>query len=294
MLREILESPEIGQKGLISMAKLAVKIAKVVYCVATRFLEKRDHGLYATIEEEILRSFYVDKIGKLLFWDQMKKDTADAFEDDLILGREPGGRAFLTQLAVKVNNGMPIPRISLIGHSTGAIYICNFIKTAAILLPDSVKFDIVLLAPASDFTLFQETMTNHSKRIEGVRLFGMQDETEKADPMAQDVPALKHFARWIYPHSLLYFVSGLLESEVDHPILGMQRFYNLDDAFDTVRYPQVDWARKYFSKYPQPDAVWSIKNLGPGRSSASEKHGDFDNDEETVKSIEWILRKGYA
>ena len=42
----------------------------------------------------------------------------------------------------------------------------------------------------------------------------MTDELEQADRL---IPV-------IYPHSLLYFVSGVLEDEADKPLLGMERY----------------------------------------------------------------------
>jgi hypothetical protein len=294
-LAEVADSPAPGQKGAISMAKMAWEVAKVVYRVVRRYLDGRDHGLYGTVEEEVLRAFYADKLGQTLFWNQMKKDTVDAFDPAPAQpGREAGGLAFLQRLAARLAAGAPTPRIVLTGHSTGAVYICHFIERADALLPAGLRFDIVLLAPAVDFKLFAKTMQTYAHRVGNVRLFGMQDEWERADAMAQGfLPAA--LARILYPHSLLYFVSGLLEeAETDMPILGMKRFFDRGAVFSAPAYPEVDWARAWFAQAPSREAVWSDANLGPGRNSAARQHGNFDNDRATVASIKHLLSQGYA
>jgi hypothetical protein len=294
-LVDVADQPEPGQKGLITMAKLAVRVAKVVYRVTTRCLAGRDHGLYGTVVEEVLRGFYGDKLGQAVFWNQMKKDTEDAFDPaPAPAGREAGGLALLQGLKTRLEAGHPAPRITLIGHSTGAIYICRFIERADQLLPAGVRFDIVLLAPAVDFKLFARTMADYPERVGGVRLFGMQDTVELADAMAQGGlnPTL---ARILYPHSLLYFVSGLLEgAEVDLPILGMARFFDRADLFTAPAYPEVDWTRAFLAQPPLRRTVWSVVAEGPGCNSSSRLHGDFDNDPPTVASVQHLLRHGYS
>lgn len=294
-LAEVVDTPAAGQKGLISMAKMAWRLAEAVYRVAKRFLDSRDHGLYGTVVEEVLRGFYGDKLGQAVFWNQMKKDTVDAFDKTPAQpGHEASGLALLERLAARLAAGAPVPRITLTGHSTGAVYICHFIERANELLPAGIRFDIVLLAPAVDFKLFSKTMQAYPDRVGNVRLFGMQDEVERADAMAQGgLPIV--LARILYPHSLLYFVSGLLEStEVDMPILGMQRFFNQAAVFSAPNYPEVDWTRAWFAQAPAREAVWSIAALGPGRNSTSRLHGDFDNDPPTVASLQHLIGHGFT
>ena len=298
-LAELVDPPAPGKRGAISLIKAAAAIAKIVIRVAGRFFEGRDHGLYGTVVEEVLRQFYVDKLGKCLLWNQMKKDTADAFMEKIEPGKEPGGTIFLKALAdhlAKIGPGGLRPRVTLVGHSTGAVYICNLLASAGRWLPPGFKFDIILLAPAVSFARFSECMAANGKWVGGVRLFGMEDKVELKDAMAQG--GLGPFARLVYPHSLLYFVSGLLENEdedkPDHPILGMQRFHNLKDVFGAKDFPEVEQARRFFAAPPQRCAVWSIVNNGNGMASASKAHGDFDNDKDTLASVQWLLRNGFG
>ena len=288
-LDEILEARQPGEKGLISTAKLAWAIIKLVRAVVSRFLDGRDHGLYCTVVEEIYRQMYVDKIGQAFFWNQMKKDTADAFAPTGAPGKEPGGTEFLRRLGARLKSGAANPRITLVGHSTGAVYICHLLEAADKYLPDDVRFDIVFLAPAVDFRLFQSAMEKYGHRVGNFRLFGMTDTLEKDDPMAQDFLG-KKLASVVYPHSLLYFVSGLLEGrEVDTPILGMQRFFDKTDTFNREAYPEVQWAREKFSEH----SVWSISDTADGRRSTSRQHGGFDNDETTLVSLRHLIQLGY-
>ncbi len=122
---------------------------QVLSHVIDRFSQRRDHGLYATVVEEILRQFYLANIGKGI-WDDMKQETIDAFGDD---PNRYGGTAFLQGLKAYCESGQR-PHITLVGHSAGSIYICQLLQRADTYLPQDVTFDIVLLAPACTFKLF--------------------------------------------------------------------------------------------------------------------------------------------
>src|SRR5205814_9520736 len=117
-------------------------VAKVVASIVLRVLRRvwagRDHGKYVTLVEEVLRELYIGNIGRTVWWDRMKGDTADAFKP----GDEYGGTVFLTALHDRLA-GKEAPRITLVGHSTGAIYIGHFLQAAAQWIPD-VRFDVVL------------------------------------------------------------------------------------------------------------------------------------------------------
>lgn len=269
-----------GSRGVKSLAKAAVAIVALVRAVVGRMRTGRDHGLYATVVEEVLRRFYIDQLGRTLLWDRMKQDTADAFAADKPAGREPGGTMLLEALKARVQAGQAFPRITLVGHSAGSIYACRFLQHADAILPAGIGFHLCLLAPACTFSLFHETMTNHSGRVKEVRLFAMSDEVERKDAIAGV----------LYPHSLLYFVSGLLEDTVDEPLLGMQRYFTGTTVFNG---PECQWARGYFQGNGQR-TVWSVVDDGVGRSSASRRHGDFDNDAVTLASLRHLIQHGFV
>lgn len=262
--------------SLVSWYKTAKFVAGIVVGVVKRYQAGRAHGLYVTVVEEVLRSLYLDKLGTLV-WNQMKKDTADAF----LPGENHGGTALLAELQQRQQAGATLPRITLIGHSTGAIYICNFIEAAAQLLPNA-RFDVIFLAPAVTYEKFAATLANHAARITNFRSFGMTDEWECADKL---VPIL-------YLHSLLYFVSGLLEETVDEPLVGMERFLREQQIFTARDFPAIARCRSFFSDFPEA-LVWAPDTSGQGSRSSSAKHGDFDNDAATLTSLQWLLQHGF-
>lgn len=262
--------------SLIGWYKVAKAVASIVVAVIRRYAAGRAHGLYVTIVEEVLRSLYIDKLGTLV-WNQMKKDTADAF----LPGENHGGTALLAELQKRALTGTPLPRITLIGHSTGAIYICNFLEAAAQMLPD-VRFDVVFLAPAVTYEKFGTTLAGHAERIGRFRLFGMTDAWESHDQL---VPI-------VYLRSLLYFVSGLLEDNVDEPLVGMERFLREQDIFKPEEFPAIARSRVFYQQFPD-SLVWSPDTVGRGTMSSSARHGDFDNDPATLESLQWLLKNGF-
>ena len=276
-LDQIIERPESGSRGLISMGKTITAVVKITAKVISRFVRGRDHGLHATIVEEILHALYLGNVGGTI-WATMKKDTADSFGDDAQI---EGGTAFIDTLKTLANHHSP-PRIVLVGHSAGAVYISEFLKHAHAELPENFKFEIIYLAPAVTFQLAAKTFEKYHSRVSAIRMFTMTDKYEKQDKL---VPVL-------YPHSLLYFVSGVVESDVDMPILGMERFYDTA-KFPDRKFPNVAKVRNYMKEFSGA-FVWSVnKGDTPGFNSESVKHGNFDNDETTLNSVAHLIRNGF-
>ncbi len=264
--------------GPITWLRIAKVVAMVVIRVIRRLRKGRAHGGYVTVVEETLRQVYVDKIGRTVWWDRMKTDTADAFKE----GPEYGGTAFLTELETQLKSRDVHPKITLIGHSTGAIYICNFLKAAAQLAPD-LKFDVIFEAPAARHSLLAATAAEHASRIRNFRQFGMSDQREAGDVL---VPI-------IYISSLLYFVSGLLEGEPDEPLVGMQRYQVDTTIYDAESFPSVEACRRFYDRYPN-SLVWSPSTSGPGLNCDGKSHGAFDDvDQATMDSIKHILMHGF-
>ena len=280
VLEKLIDRPSPDKRGILKLGKVAIAIIKVAANVIKRFVNDRDHGLHATILEEILREFYVANIGGII-WSTMKQDTKDSFGDDK---KVFGGTAILSEISKRIQAG-DLPSVILIGHSTGAVYISHFIETAEKLIPGGFKFDIVLLAPASTFELTTDTLVKHKNRISNIRMFTMDDSYEKADILVKKIPIL-------YPHSLLYFVSGVVEDESDMPIIGMQRFYD-DNIFTAAKFPKVDKFRKYMMNI-NDSISWSVETTkGPGKQTAATSHGDFDNDPTTLLSLKHIIKNGF-
>jgi hypothetical protein len=273
-------APSPAERGEISTATIIKFSVDILIKVIARLVKKRGHGIYPTIVEEILRKFYLANVGKLL-WDLMKKDTQDSFGRD---GRVFGGTAFIAELKSLWESGHQ-PRILLVGHSAGSIFISHFLNYANKNLPEEIKFDVVFLAPAIAVDLFAQTIDEHGRRINQIRQFTMQDVFEKKDHLVPVIP--------IYPYSLLYFVSGILEDEADKPLVGMQRFYNNAAPFQSGSIPDLDTVRDFLTQPPER-TIWSEADLGPGLASLAVRHVDFDDvDETTIQSVQHIIRAGF-
>ena len=71
-VREVKEEVVAGQKGIFSAAALVKAAVAITVRVIRRHIQKRDHGFYPSIIEEILREFYIADFGSWL-WGQMKQ-----------------------------------------------------------------------------------------------------------------------------------------------------------------------------------------------------------------------------
>ncbi len=249
------------------------KAIEVLSHVITRFAQKTDHGLYPTVVEEILRVYYLSSVGKDV-WDHIKRETVDAFS-----GPDRGGSVFLQNLRDYYQDSSHHPQITLVGHSAGAVYICELLQKAKGVLPPEVKFNVVFLAPACTYKLFADTLKACKDRIASIRVFAMRDRLEQVDVI---VPG-------IYTRSLLYLVSGIFEDVADTPILGMERFFSTQAPFN--KWPEVSDIFSYLH-VSQRNNVWSVIDGGNGLSSKAQHHGDFYSEEVTLMSLGYILANG--
>ncbi|MDM0109846.1 hypothetical protein QTH97_33370 [Variovorax sp. J22R24] len=266
--------PTTTKKGVISVAAAAVYVAKIVIKVLTRYQRNTDHGMYCTVVEEVLRKAYMDLAGAAI-WRQMKLDTQDSF------GQDPECCGSTVVNALKGLDGK-LSKITLVGHSTGAIYICSFLDAAAV-ADVTTPIDVVFLAPAVSHRRFAAALASHRTLIRRFRMFGMLDELECADKMLPPV----------YTRSLLYFVSGLLEGDPDAsgqwaprvgmPLVGMRRY--LDKFADDEDVRKV----AQFLESAEGLSVWSDVSGTDGLSSSARKHGDFDNDGATLASLKHFI-----
>jgi len=280
VLEDIREEATDGDtRGVITTARIIKGAVSVLARVIQRFASRRDHGVFVTTVEEILYEFYLANIGQL-GWKLMKGNGADAFHQD---ANKFGGSAFLKALKTYWDSGNR-PRVVLVGHSAGTIFICHFLQAASDIVPPELKFDVVFLAPACTFDLFSNTLEKAGDRINDIRLFGMHDEKEQQDRMLG----------LAYPRSILYFVSGVLEDEKDKPLVGMHRYFNPNPPFDPTSYPQIEIARAYF-KQSDARTVWANTDDGPGRRTTADTHEKFDDvDIPTIESVQHIISQGFS
>lgn len=275
-LRTYLERPTPDARGILMPWTFIVGIVKVAARVIARKVQGRDHGLHATVVEEILREFYIGNIGGMV-WSEMKDDTRACFED----GPETyAGTAVLAALKQQVDVGHS-PKITLVGHSTGSVFIAYFLEKAAQMLPTGMKFDVIFEAPAILSELMATTLNQHGGLIRDFRMFTMNDDYETRDVL---IPVL-------YPHSLLYFISGVLEESADIPLAGLERFY------DAKHYPASDFpsaqALRDFIGRQKHGAVWSVATGTSGQEATAQHHGDCDDDPKIVASLQHLLQRGF-
>jgi hypothetical protein len=270
------ESAGSGVRGEWLSLRLIKGAVAVAAATIARFASGRHHGVHATIVEELLREFYLANAGRAV-WRLMKSDAADAFGPDRSVA---GGSMFLSELAGALARRDTAPRLVLVGHSTGAICIAHLLGAADTTLPPDVAFDVVYLAPALSFADFAGTLANQRKRIADLRSFAMSDAAESRDAL---IPLL-------YPRSLLYLVSGLFEDDVDEPLVGMHRYFDLE-RFPPRKFPAVGTGRDYLTS---DRVLWSPCDLGDGRRSGASAHAAFDDDPDTVASLVQILGRGFG
>jgi len=262
-----------GAKGWLSTAKTIIRVGLVLKRVISRFRTGRDHGLYTTVVEELLRAFYLASVGTAV-WEAMKGETADTF-----LPGEParGGRTFVDELAAQMADGNR-PPFSIVAHSLGSVFACRLIDDLAACranpnhpLPADFQLkNLILLAPAVNHSLFDLMLSQHSGLIDNFRMFALTDSQEAG---YWEVPG-------VYPRSLLYLVSGLLEcdsaenSVPDMPLVGMQRYFSNEGIYNM---PDVQRVRRFLAEPGQNRLVWAVSDNGPGMSSDARKHGAFDD-----------------
>lgn len=269
-VRWAVESAPEGGRGV--PIWLLKPLAAVTYRILVRYWNKRQHGFYPTVVEELLRELYLASAGRWI-WGAMKNAAKDMFRSnsglsdlDLHVG------LYLIQKLSSLN--LPV---NLIGHSAGSIAICELLASAA---RENIKIpihNIVFLAPAASSDLFFNELVSRPDRFERFRMFTMHDEYETKDIL---VP-------YVYPRSLLYLVSGIMEEKADAPICGMQRFMSGSEPFDNSNLVAIKNAlrkddRLVLSKTADTAAI--------GSRCSSVKHSGFNEDPLTRESVQTILR----
>ena len=276
LVEEIVPTQKDGARGVISMAMLAKHVVVITASSIRRLATRRDHGVYPTIVEEILRELYVRAAGKFL-WDHMKKAVDEAFG----AGASRVGRTLLEHLTATWAAGDRT--VTLVGHSAGSIYVCRLLQEIDhAKVPDGATANVVFLAPACTFELLERTVTRAGDRISGLRIFGMSDDLERRD-------ALAGFA---YPASLLYFVSGVLEDGTDVPLAGMERYYHA--PYDGQNFAAIQSARTFALLKKAHATVWSPRADGQGTNCDMTSHGGWLTAQKTLESVQHIIREGYG
>src|SRR5205814_1170173 len=141
--------------------------------------------------------------------------------------------------------------------------------------------NVILIAPACDFGLLAKTLQIAGDRVDGLRVFGMSDDRERRDAIAP-----------VYPSSLLYFVSGVIEEQDDCPLAGMSRYYAA--PYDTEQFSEINYVRGMDIFKREHALVWSPSMAGDGYNCDMTTHGGWAKTKATVGSVVHILGQGYA
>lgn len=263
-------------RPLISTVAAARLIVKVIVRTLRRFVAGRDHGVIATVVEEVLRAAYLANVGAWV-WSGMKTTSATMWQPASGSGEETGVGAFLLQGLSDLQSVRPELTIDLVGHSAGAIAIANLLSTAAARHPTFRVRNVFLLAPALTVDAFDRDVRGNASLFTTLRLFALADGLECHDRL---VPG-------VYPRSLLYLVSGLLEGGADVPLVGLQRHTDGRRPYDDNQLTRV---HRYLLRAPNQVIIARTPSTAlAGSRSAAGRHGDFDEDRVTLQSLSVII-----
>jgi hypothetical protein len=280
-----------GARGLLSMTVLAKKALQVLRGVLLRYRNQTDSGVYPTVVEEVLRAFYLANVGGAL-WNAMKNETLDTFAAG---HADRAGGLVLDQLTAAHAQRATV-RTTLVGHSTGAVFIDNLLAALARshqkqtrLSAASAQFQVCYLAPACTTQHFAQTLDVAGHLIGRFRMFTMTDDAERADRLVGAV----------YPRSLLYLVSGLLERDREAsavaPVLGLSRYLAAQGlerllASELATTARLDAVRKYSGETGRVVLSPTALDALEGARSSATSHGAFDDDELVRGSLAQLIR----
>ncbi len=204
--------PEENAVRAVVYARLGLAAVRIV----VRFLRGRDHGLQATTLEELVREFYLDLMGAAV-WGQMKDDAKSHFETE-----DGAGSLLLRGLHAIAESGKPVELV-VVAHSAGSILALHLLRKA-LGVSSKVTIKLVFWAAAVTHRTVAKLLDQQAiDRLSRFAMLSLTDQAEKSDPLDHEVPGD------IYPRSLLYLISGILEPDLhlfphaDAPLLGMER-----------------------------------------------------------------------
>jgi hypothetical protein len=265
---------EEGGKFALSAILVGKHIVWIVGAAIWRFVKRRDHGVYLTIIEEIMREFYVRAVGRSL-WTGMKESIEHAFQFE----PDCGGTALVREMQALWASGAR-PCVTLVGHSAGAIYVARLLRALHGKMDQGFKANVVLIAPACTFADFAPALDQAGGCVANLRIFGMTDTVERKDAIANQ----------LYPASLLYFVSGVLEDDRDQPLAGMERYYSapyIGEGFGEIAFVKGQATLSRAHAY-----AWSLVSGTDGANCDMTRHGGWADAPATLESIKYLIKKG--
>lgn len=281
------------ERAVLSWFMVAAKIASIAWRVGKRFWNGRDHGLHASAVEEVFREFYLSDLIKTLEWDNMKQAAREMWlPNDGLTGTAQHAGTYLLEQLLALKERRPSLTVDLVAHSAGAIVACELFAMLRKRYPGRLTIrNVIFLAPASTSLLFHANMLHSEPQFEEFYMFTMPDELERRDAVLRSAHSALAL---VYPGSLLYVVSGVLEEEIDAPLLGMVRFGTGAAPFDSQKLQKI---REYLATTGKQRLTLSSASGQPAAgqlASRAASHGAFSSDKVTLDSIQLIIRRSNA
>jgi hypothetical protein len=269
-VRGQVQSAQAGARGV--PLWLLKPLATTTYRILKRYWDGRQHGFYPTVMEEVLRELYLASAGRWI-WSSMKNAARDMFRPNAgLAGLDLHVGLYVIEKLAAL--GLPV---HMVGHSAGSIAICELLAAAA---RDKIKLrphNVVFLAPAATSDLFFNELTSRQERFDRFRMITMQNDYEAKDIL---VP-------YVYPRSLLYLVSGIMEEAADAPICGMQKFLSGAAPYDGSNLIAI---RDFLQKNDRLVLSKTVDAAAIGFRSSALKHGSFNQDASTRESVQAFLQ----
>jgi Alpha/beta hydrolase of unknown function (DUF900) len=268
-----------GQRGIVSTVTIAKLLVRVVSRTLKRFTAKRDHGVIPTVVEEVMRAAYVAQVGAWI-WSGMKIAAEDMWKPNAgPVDQSSHAGTYLLDGLANLQADQPALTIDLIAHSAGSIAIARMLGAAADRHPDFRFRNVILLAPAASADVFEQGIAANERLFDAFRMFTMEDALECKD----------HLVPGVYPRSLLYLISGILDGDADSPVVGLRRHTTGEAPYDRAAFAQVS----RFLVQPENRLVLAKTgdDAAEGLRTSSTRHGDFDDDEQTLASLTAIIAR---
>jgi hypothetical protein len=267
IVRKLQADQRPGARSVTVSPFLIKKIILTLIAVVRRLRKHTDHGVYVTIIEEVLRSFYVASVGRAV-WKSMKGAITRSFESD---ASRFGGTALVESLK---SWATPDRNLLLVGHSAGSIYILELAAKLARAIPQ-IKVEVVFMAPACTMDLMGQHHSAFEQVVSRCRIYSLSDPLEHG---YFEVPI-------IYRASLLYLISGILEDRADTAVLGMQRYFSGKKPYTDALYRKI--AALFHDR-----VCYSLSSIPAQLFCTSQRHGGFDENLDMQQSLRDISLHG--
>lgn len=253
---------------------------------------EHDFRMYDVVSAPNLWHFMQDEIADTFAFPTSSPMPADVERSDRV-------GLWLVESLHKLHEDHPNLRVVLVGHSMGAEWISWLIETYDRYVAyqnektPPLHFDVIFMAPAVPYPTFERAL--RTNRIRNLRIFTMADLWERRDDLTEiDFFDLGSVTKSVYPYSLLYFISGVLNPYPDYPLLGLQRYMSYSQYSTN---PLIGDVIARLDTYAHPcvfSPTQAESQPAVGLRSTAVHHGDFNGDPATTESIVQIINKKWA